>query len=37
MEKRMMSGNDLEIEETERWFKEDVEDVDTVELPGGHI
>ena len=31
MRKRMMSGNDLVIEERERWFKDGV-DVDTVAI-----
>jgi nuclear transport factor 2 (NTF2) superfamily protein len=36
MVKRMMSGNDLELAEGERWFGEDVEDVDTVEISEKH-
>jgi len=35
MEKRMMSCNDVEIKDSERWFKEDV-DVDTVEIGEEH-
>jgi len=31
LEKRMMSGNDIEIGEEGRWFKEGV-DIDSVEL-----
>ena len=36
MEKRMMSGNEIEIGEEERWFKDGV-DVDSVVLPEGHF
>ena len=36
MEKRMMSGNDLDITEEERWFKDGV-NVDDVELGGSHF
>ncbi|KAI5778699.1 hypothetical protein EDC01DRAFT_756482 [Geopyxis carbonaria] len=36
MEKRMMSGNDVRIEEKERWFGEGVGDVDGVEIGGEH-
>lgn len=36
MEKRMMSGNDIEIGREERWFHEGVEDVDTVEIGPEH-
>jgi nuclear transport factor 2 (NTF2) superfamily protein len=36
MEKRMMSGNDLELKEGERWFTEDVVDVDKVEITSAH-
>ena len=32
MEKRMMSGNDVEIGDGGRWFGEQVRDVDEVEL-----
>ena len=32
MEKRMMSGNDVEIGQEGRWFKDGV-DVDSVTLP----
>lgn len=32
MRKRMMSGNDVEIAEGERWFTEGVVDVDAVEI-----
>ncbi|KAA6413896.1 MAG: hypothetical protein FRX48_02258 [Lasallia pustulata] len=32
MRKRMMSGNDVEIAEGERWFAEGVVDVDAVEI-----
>ncbi|CCX10454.1 DUF1348-domain-containing protein [Pyronema domesticum] len=35
MEKRQMSGNDVEITEEERWFKEGV-DVDSVEIGAEH-
>ncbi|KAK5162833.1 hypothetical protein LTR04_002959 [Oleoguttula sp. CCFEE 6159] len=35
MRKRMMSGNDIEIEEHERWFKDGV-DVDKVEIGETH-
>lgn len=31
MQKRQMSGNEVEIEEGERWFKDGV-DVDDVEI-----
>ena len=34
MEKRQMSGNDVVIGDAGRWFKDEVEDVDTVELGG---
>ncbi|KAL9610659.1 MAG: hypothetical protein Q9167_004639 [Letrouitia subvulpina] len=37
MEKRMMSGNDVEIGEEGRWFGERVDDVDTVTIPSGHF
>ncbi|KAK7207393.1 hypothetical protein BZA70DRAFT_286752 [Myxozyma melibiosi] len=33
MTKRQMCGNDLPIEEADRWFPESVEDVNTVVLP----
>ena len=36
MEKRMMSGNDLDITEEDRWFKDGV-DVDEVELGESHF
>lgn len=36
MEKRMMSGNDVEIREAERWFHERVEDVNTVDIGPEH-
>jgi uncharacterized protein len=35
MRKRMMSGNDIEIEEGDRWFKDGV-DVDSVEISEKH-
>jgi len=35
MEKRMMSCNEVEIEDAQRWFKEGV-DVDEVEISGEH-
>ncbi|KAJ3477358.1 hypothetical protein NLI96_g10517 [Meripilus lineatus] len=35
MRKRQMSGNDVEISEQERWFKDGV-DVDTVEISEKH-
>lgn len=35
MKKRQMSGNDVQIDETERWFKADV-DVDTVDISEKH-
>jgi uncharacterized protein len=35
MRKRMMSGNDVRIEEGERWFKDGV-DVNTVEISVKH-
>ena len=35
MRKRQMSGNDVEIEEGERWFKEGV-DVNSVEISEKH-
>jgi len=34
MEKRMMSGNDLKINDEERWFRDD--NVDDVAIPQGH-
>lgn len=36
MKKRMMSGNDVRIEERERWFGDDVQDVDTVDITERH-
>ena len=36
MEKRMMSGNDVEIQEAERWFHEGVKDVDTANIGPAH-
>lgn len=33
----MMSGNDIEIEEEGRWFGEQVDDVDAVTIPSGHL
>lgn len=33
MKKRQMSGNDVRITNEQRWFKEDVADVNTVEIP----
>lgn len=37
MRKRQMSGNDLVLEEgEERWFKDDVEDVNTVDISEEH-
>ena len=36
MKKRQMSGNDVEIEPDERWFTDDVEDVDTVKIGEEH-
>lgn len=35
MRKRQMSGNDVEIEETERWFRDDV-DVNEVAIEEEH-
>lgn len=35
MRKRQMSGNDVVLEEHERWFKDGV-DEDTVDIPEGH-
>ncbi|KAK4108767.1 DUF1348-domain-containing protein [Canariomyces notabilis] len=35
MRKRQMSGNDVKIDETERWFKDGV-DVDTVKISERH-
>lgn len=35
MRKRMMSGNDVKIEEGERWFKDGV-DVNEVEISEKH-
>ena len=32
MKKRQMSGNDVKISHEQRWFKEEVEDVNTVKL-----
>ena len=36
MEKRMMSANDIDIDETQRWFKEGV-DVDEVVIGVQHL
>lgn len=36
MRKRQMSGNDMLIEEGNRWFTEDVEDVDAVVIGEEH-
>lgn len=35
MRKRMMSGNDVEISDAERWFKDGV-DVNEVEISESH-
>lgn len=32
----MMSGNEIVLEEGQRWFKEEVVDVDTVEIGEEH-
>jgi uncharacterized protein len=32
MKKRQMSGNDVKITEEQRWFKDDVADVNSVEI-----
>lgn len=36
MKKRQMSGNDVCIAESERWFKDDVRDVDEVDIGEKH-
>ncbi|KAJ3027994.1 UNVERIFIED_CONTAM: hypothetical protein HDU68_002676 [Siphonaria sp. JEL0065] len=36
MRKRMMSGNDVKISENERWFTDDVVDVDSVDISEKH-
>ena len=36
MRKRQMSGNDVRIEDTERWFGDGVEDVNAVEIDEKH-
>jgi nuclear transport factor 2 (NTF2) superfamily protein len=36
MEKRMMSGNDVEIEEGERWFVKGAKHVDEVDISSKH-
>lgn len=36
MRKRQMSGNDIEIAEADRWFGEDVVDVNLVEITEVH-
>ena len=36
MEKRQMSGNDVTLGEGERWFGEEVEDVDSVSIGEEH-
>ena len=33
MKKRQMSGNDVKITDEQRWFKDDVVDVNTVHIP----
>ena len=33
MKKRQMSGNDVRITHEQRWFTEDVADVNTVDIP----
>ena len=33
MKKRQMSGNDVKITHEQRWFKEDVADVNSVKIP----
>ena len=33
---RMMSGNELQITPKDRWFKDDVLDVNSIQLPDGH-
>lgn len=37
MRKRMMSGNDVRITETERWFTKGPEHVDEVEITERHL
>ncbi|EIN03485.1 DUF1348-domain-containing protein [Punctularia strigosozonata HHB-11173 SS5] len=37
MRKRMMSGNDVKITDEERWFKDDVVDVDSVTISEKHL
>ncbi|KIY50222.1 DUF1348-domain-containing protein [Fistulina hepatica ATCC 64428] len=36
MAKRQMSGNDIELTEQERWFTDDINDVDTVDISAKH-
>jgi len=36
MRKRQMSGNDVVLKDGERWFTEDVEDVNTVHISEAH-
>lgn len=37
MRKRMMSGNDLKIAESERWFSEGADKVESVEIGETHL